>query len=163
MWCLEGEISQDNVHWCGPTIGDPFCAFASGVGSPEGKKRDRRQTGKQTEKEKRGRTMESERSSPHRWNAVARLCFVARFAPFLAHRFPLLFCYLFVLPLFSHFVTPMGFDGGQHEGSSSEARTETTAEVGRCSLEISTRGHFWGLADAGLIWPGSAALFRTTV
>lgn len=30
MWCLEGEIGQDNVHWCGPTIGDPFCASHQG-------------------------------------------------------------------------------------------------------------------------------------
>lgn len=95
MWCLEGEISQDNVHWCGPTIGDPFCALESGVGSPGGEKKDRRQTEKKRSEGGRARTI-----TPHRWNAIARLCFIARFAPF----FPLTdILFFFVISSFFHF------------------------------------------------------------
>lgn len=61
MWCLEGEISQDNVHWCGPTIGDPFCAFASGMASPGGRKKKKRETERERSEGERGRKMESEK------------------------------------------------------------------------------------------------------
>ncbi|KAL6812734.1 hypothetical protein V8C40DRAFT_257043 [Trichoderma camerunense] len=42
MWCLEGEIGQDNVHWCGPTIGDPFCASHQGCDEKREKKKSER-------------------------------------------------------------------------------------------------------------------------
>lgn len=94
------------------------------------------------------------KAPPHRRNAVARLCFVVRFAPFFLLTD---FSFFFALSSFFHISHILSRQWGSMAVStrrvSSEARTEPAAEAVRCSLEIGTLGHFWGSRCwSDLVW-----------
>lgn len=129
----------------------PILRFCTRGGQPWNQKK-KKETDEQTEKEREREAREEDGGRwrvrsfhPHRWNATTRLC-LSLLPPF--SRSPVFFLFRLLSSTFSHPVAPMGFDGGlapRRITTTSKACTETAAEVGRCSLEISTLGHYWGL------------------
>lgn len=122
----------------------PILRFCIRGGQPWKKKEteDRQTDRKREAKGGRERAMESEKDTTRMECDRAALLCCSVCPLFAAHRFFLLFCSLFFLP----HLTFCRANGVRWRLAhiSSEARTETAAEAGRCSLEISTLGRFWG-------------------